>query len=209
MKTFSIVTKAGLAAMAFAALFAGQAQANCRLNPTARMRSHRPALLTLPVKHEAQPLQPADISAATPAPSVAGMWYVQFIADGQVVDDGFDTWHSDGTEVLNDTSTILSGNICFGVWTQTGTYTYTLKHPTWTYDDAGVNVIGVGIIREDITLDIDGNGYSGLATIDAYDLAGNPVFHETARLLAKRINAIDDPGHTTGIPGLPTLILNR
>ena len=70
-------------------------------------------------------------------------------------------------------------------------------------------LIGIVMIREQITLHADGNSYSGSSTFDAYDLLGNRLQHGTALLIGKRITAVDDPGTTTGIPGLPTSIVNR
>jgi len=138
-----------------------------------------------------------------------GYWYVRYLADGQLVDDGFDTWLSDGIEVLNDTTTPSAGNVCLGTWTKTAPFTYTLKHPSWIFDDANVNLIGVAIIKETITLDPKGNSFTGQTEIDLFDLSGNPLGVETADLTGERIFAVDDPSVTTPIPGLPASILSR
>ncbi len=52
-------------------------------------------------------------------------------------DEGFDLWNADGTEILNDSTSSLAGNVCLGVWARTGEISYTLKHPSWVYDEAG------------------------------------------------------------------------
>src|SRR5690349_9731514 len=52
-------------------------------------------------------------------PLITGLWQVTLVAaDGTVVDVGFDAWHADGTETLNDASPV-SHNVCLGVWQQT------------------------------------------------------------------------------------------
>jgi hypothetical protein len=193
-------------AIVFAAVFAGAANAKCGISLTPRFGAASAALLSLSV---APALHTADANEGAPEPAIAGFWYVQFIAGGHVVDDGFDVWHSDGTEVLNDSPAPSSGNVCLGVWVKTGQFTYTLKHPSWIFDGAGVNLIGIAMIREQVTLSRDGNSYSGTATFDAYDTKGNLLSHDTALLTGQRITALDAPGHTTGIPGLPPSILNR
>jgi hypothetical protein len=74
---------------------------------------------------------------------------IKFSAGGQVVDEGFDARHSDGTETLNDTPLPATGNLCLGVWTQTGHNTFKLKHPSWIYDPGtSTQLIGQAIIRE-------------------------------------------------------------
>jgi hypothetical protein len=47
------------------------------------------------------------------------------------VDVGFEQWHSDGTEMLNDTPPPASGNVCLGTWEKIGPQTYTLVHPAF------------------------------------------------------------------------------
>src|ERR1041385_339196 len=70
---------------------------------------------------------PDDTTAA--AASIIGFWHTVFLVDPEggystagpnVFDEGFDSWHSDGTETLNDISPPPTGNVCMGVWNQTG-----------------------------------------------------------------------------------------
>jgi hypothetical protein len=51
---------------------------------------------------------------------IIGLWDIKFYSGGQLVDEGFDAWHGDGTETLNDTPPPVTGNVCLGVWAQTG-----------------------------------------------------------------------------------------
>ena len=193
--------KKAFAAALFAAVFTTAAGAKCVPNTRSNANSLarvRPMMLKAPAAFA----RPADPPPGQ-EPSVAGLWSVQFTVDGQVVDEGFDMWHNDGTELLNDAVTPSSGAVCVGVWTKTAPFTYSLKHPSYVFDDANVNLIGVAILRETIVLDPSGSSYTGDLTIDVYDLMGNQVDHETARIAGMRISVDDDPKQSTGIPGLP------
>lgn len=169
--------------------FAGAAQAQCLLSATPRHAYARPAIASgvaavteAPVgQNTVEPRESLDASA-----SIVGLWKVKFSVGDQVVDQGFDVWHSDGTEVLNDTPPPSTGNVCLGVWIKAGRLTYKLKHPSWSFDAAG-NLIGTVVIREEVTVSADGNSYKGTFTIDVYDLAGNLLDHGNGTLAAQRI----------------------
>jgi hypothetical protein len=107
--------------------------------------------------------------------TIVGLWDVKFISDNQVVDEGFDQYHSDGTEILNDTPPPATGNVCLGVYEKTGPRGLKLKHPSWIYDPTNTIVIGRAIILENITLDHGGHSFRGTFTIQFRDLAGNPL----------------------------------
>src|SRR5436305_12545112 len=80
-----------------------------------------------------QALEPADVAA----PSLVGLWDVTFFVGGTsaVYDQGFEQWHSDGTELNNDNAVPpLLGNVCVGVWKQTGPQGVKLRHVTWNWD---------------------------------------------------------------------------
>jgi hypothetical protein len=168
-------------------VFAATAQAQCLLSATSKLAYARPAI------ESAEPDAPQARSGQTTADaqessdaSIVGLWKTKFIAGGQVVDQGFDVWHSDGTEVLNDTPPPSTGNVCLGVWIKTGKSTYKLKHPSWNFDPAG-NLIGTVVIREDVTVSNDGNSYKGTFTLDVFDLAGNRLDHANGTISAQRI----------------------
>lgn len=122
--------------------------------------------------------------------AIVGLWRATFVSDGQVVDEGFDIWHSDGTEVLNDNPNPASGNVCLGVWSQTGARSFKLKHLSWSYDEGG-NLNGTVIIREQVTVDSSGASYKGTFKVDAFDLKGNPMFHIDGQLTGERITPDD------------------
>jgi hypothetical protein len=115
--------------------------------------------------------------------SIVGFWKVTFTAEGNtegppddtLIDSGYVQWHSDGTEIMNSGRPPQNGNICLGVWERTGRSRYKLNH------FANGNVIdptnptaigppgGPTQIVEDIILSRDGNHYTGMFTLDAYD----------------------------------------
>lgn len=130
----------------------------------------------------------SDPSIAEDNPTITGLWDLQFIADDQVVDEGFDQYHSDGTEILNDTPPPSAGNVCLGVWAKTGVRTLKLKHPSWIYDPTNTTVIGTATILEQVTLDSDGNSFAGTFTVQLRDLSGNSLGPDlTGQLQATRI----------------------
>jgi hypothetical protein len=112
--------------------------------------------------------------------SIVGLWMISFFVGGQVADQGFDVWHADGTELLNDNPPPSSGNVCVGVWVQTDRNSYKLYHPSWTFDAKG-NVNGTAIIRETVSVDATGGDtFKGTFTVDVYDLNGARIASQSA-----------------------------
>ena len=120
--------------------------------------------------------------------AIVGFWKVTFTAEGNgkegpqddtPIDSGYVQWHSDGTEIMNSGRPPQNGDICLGVWEKTGRSRYKLNH------FANGNVIdpndptvigppgGPTQIVEDIILSRDGNHYTGMFTLDAYDTPAN------------------------------------
>jgi hypothetical protein len=122
--------------------------------------------------------------------SIVGLWHAFFVSGGQPFDEGFDEWHSDGTEILNDTAPPQpangAGTVCLGVYKKIAPATYKLRHPFWSFDANG-NLVGSGVILETVTLDADGDSYHGTFTFDQFNLSGNLIFEATGELNAKRI----------------------
>jgi hypothetical protein len=119
---------------------------------------------------------------------IVGLWDVQFIADGQVVDEGFDQYHSDGTEILNDTPPPAAGNVCLGVYRQVGGRTIKLRHPSWLYDSTNTVLIGKVTILETVTVDKSGLSFTGTFTIQFANLDGHSLGPDlTGQLKATRI----------------------
>ncbi len=137
---------------------------------------------------------------------IVGMWHVVFtaqtqngdpipVAGGVVIDNSLVEWHPDGTEIMNSARSAQDGNFCLGVWKRTGDRTYLLNHipwqgnvfdPTVPPDTVGAPQGGAQII-EKITLDPDGNSYTGTFTLHAYDTSGNVYVWYAGVLSAKRI----------------------
>jgi hypothetical protein len=122
--------------------------------------------------------------------SIVGFWHVLLVSGGQPFDEGFDQWHSDGTEILNDTAPPQpangAGTICLGVYKKTGPRTYKLKHPFWSFDATGT-LVGTGIILETVTVDQSGDHYTGSFEFITYDLKGNVTSDTKGELKAERI----------------------
>jgi hypothetical protein len=105
-------------------------------------------------------------------------------------DAGYSQWHSDGTEFNNSAGRRPSiGNVCLGVWKQTGPRTYILNHFGASFDDSvsPATLLGPAQIRQWITLSPDGNSYSGTFTVDQYDEAGNHLVGIAGTITATRI----------------------
>jgi len=118
--------------------------------------------------------------------SIVGLWNVTFTSGGETVDVAFDAWHSDGTEILNDYTNPIEGNVCLGVYEQTGPRTYVLKHPSWAFDTSG-NLLGTVVIHEIVQLSNDCNSYHGSYKYDVYDTTGAFVVEYTGQVSATRI----------------------
>lgn len=214
MKSLELHGRAVAAALAFTALTAASASANCISTKSADPAAYRLAVQSYQrMKANLQHLGATRPADATSNASIVGLWHTVILADPDggystagpnVIDEGFDIWSSDGTETLNDISAPPTGNVCLGAWTQTGPLTYTLKHPTWIFDPTNTFVIGVGTIGEVVTLDASGKNFSGTTTFDILDLSGTNIFHSVSSVIAERIVADGQlfqptPGPAAGI----------
>jgi hypothetical protein len=129
---------------------------------------------------------------------ITGLWKVKFtskgntgigIPDDATIDEGYATWHSDGTEIMNSGRVPKTGNFCMGVWKKTGRSSYRLNHFALSWDPTGTTLIGPTNIREEIVLDNQENSYSGTFTIDQYDTEGHLVVHISGVVSGQRITA--------------------
>ena len=119
--------------------------------------------------------------------SIVGLWFVEFTPAGGQSYQGFDVWHSDGTEILNDNSVPpAAGNVCVGVWKQTNDRVIKLRHPGWNFDKDGV-LHGTVVLLETITLDPGGRTYRGSFKYEEYDAAGKLTNEATGELRARRM----------------------
>lgn len=121
-------------------------------------------------------------------PSIVGLWYVTYTADGALFYEAYDQWHSDRTEFENADVPSVIGNICMGVWKKVGTRTVQLNHVGWNFDNNG-NPIGTFTINQTNTVSSDGMSYQGSFDYKVFDPDGNLQQEVTGTLAATRITA--------------------
>src|SRR5262249_20241284 len=121
-----------LALIASSTMFAESANASCFSSSSKQSMSfpRSPAFQTQKTR------QQSSEGAVVGEASIVGLWHIQFLSpDGEVVNEGFDQFHSDGTEILNDihqpTPANGSGTICLGVFESKGNGTYGVMHRFW------------------------------------------------------------------------------
>jgi hypothetical protein len=124
---------------------------------------------------------------------IVGFWIVTYVLpDGTVLGNGFQQWHSDGTEIHNSEGPAAGGNFCLGIWKKTGRSHYALNH-FYLASDPTTNTMNARVqIREEIDLDRSGDKHFGTFTIDNYDLEGNLSFHVQGTVDATRITVKTD-----------------
>ena len=159
---------------------------------------------------------PEHWNTASPKPGgahrnagIVGLWQFTFVSDGSaypgpipygaVVDFGTVQWHSDGTEITSSGGRAPStGDVCMGVWEQTGPGTYKLKHLalSWVSGDTPPPVgpvlpaafMGPAIIRQSVTLDAASDSFTGSFTIDQYAPDGSTLLeHIAGKVMATRV----------------------
>lgn len=159
--------------------FAQSSNMGCGYNPHAKPA---PAL-----KSASLELVSSNDSVGAP---ITGFWKIQLsLPDGTVIDDGYATWHADGTEIINSSRPPISGNFCMGVWKRTGRSSYKLNHFAMGWDPSGTNFIGPTNLKEQVVLDRSHNSYVGTFTVDQYDTNGNVVAHVEGQVTGQRITA--------------------
>jgi hypothetical protein len=142
--------------VAFVTAFAGEAQATCFSTPKG------PSLSKTTQFAARAAAAAADDQDASDA-SIVGMWNSEFLlGDGpDLFDQSFQQYHSDGTEMmLSRGLPPVLGNVCVGVWKQTGARTFKLRHMAWNWDSDG-HFISIFVMEVTIRLDRRGQRYSG------------------------------------------------
>jgi hypothetical protein len=182
-----------VACIAVCAILAGSARAQC--GSAARKAAALPGLQMSQDFATRSPealSQTGSIQAQSEDSSeipITGLWKVVLVSGGATVDVGFEQWHSDGTEMLNDTPPPASGNVCLGTWEKTGPRTYSLVHPAFNFDSTGTTVVSIFIERMQVVIAPDGNSFMGTFTWDSYNFSGNPLpgTHLAGAVTGKRI----------------------
>jgi hypothetical protein len=128
---------------------------------------------------------------------IVGLWHVIYTnsADNSTFNNTFDTWHSDGTEFESAFLPPVGGNVCVGVWAQTGARSVKLYHVGWLYglpgspdpyDPAGYYFV----LLETVTVSPNGQAYSGQFTFKVYSVKDNSYtgIEVNGTMTATRIN---------------------
>jgi hypothetical protein len=124
------------------------------------------------------PASAANIVAAPPQNRIVGFWKFAFTApDGFTgIDFGFQSWHSDGTEITNSGGQLPpTGNFCTGVWAQQRGGAYALNHWAigWNLPATDPSdLFGLINIRELVNVDRTGTIMTGSVSYDLYGLDG-------------------------------------
>jgi len=151
-------------------------------------RSSEPSLVFISAHNESGPEEDAGL------PAIVGLWHFTFVAagnnpgppDGTIVDSGYVTWHSDGTELMNSGRAPTTGHFCMGVWKQIARSTFKLNHYAlaWAWDPntpatgpgtGGADFVGPANIRAVVTVDHSGSHYTGKFTLIQYAPDGTTV----------------------------------
>ena len=77
------------------------------------------------------------------------------------------------------------------MWKKVGTSRYKLNHFPISWDQNN-NLVGVANIREEVTLSLDGQSFTGTFIFDQYDQAGNKLVHLIGVVNGTRIT-VDTP----------------
>ena len=120
----------------------------------------------------------ANFHGAVGNRTIVGLWKVAFTADdGTPVDAGFQTWHDDGTELMNSGRPPITGSYCMGVWKMTGVRSYKLNHFALPWTTGGFTQDGMDNIKMDVELGQSGDTFSGTFDLYHYDNDENLIFH--------------------------------
>lgn len=118
--------------------------------------------------------------------SIAGLWHATYTtSDNQLLQESFDMWHIDGTELETANVNPITGNFCMGVWKQVGSQIQ-LHHVGWGFDNVG-NLVGPFTMDQTDVLGNRGNSYSGTFDFKLYDTSGNLLQEITGTISATRI----------------------
>jgi hypothetical protein len=193
MKRLYKTTAAGLALCALGAGFAQQASAGCGQYKYLAPASFRGDSWATPGAARfirTGFLQVADTDTSPDwtneqEPAITGLWHFNYIAegdeaigipDGAIVDGGNTTWFADGNEsTYSGMRAPDTGAVCMGVWKKTGERTYKLNHIGLSWDPVKNVFAGPAFIKQYVTLEKDGNKYTGTFTITQFKADGKTV----------------------------------
>ena len=95
---------------------------------------------------------PTKTFADEPMEPIVGGWELTLSLGGTITDYIFEQFHSDGTEIENDITDVLSGNVCMGVWEKLRDGVWVHRNPLFILAVmavlVGVQLLATGIIAE-------------------------------------------------------------
>jgi hypothetical protein len=120
-------------------------------------------------------------------PSIVGLWHVVYTqSNGDPFNQTFKMWHSDGIEFENALLPPSAGNICYGVWKQTGHRSVKLHHIGVIWGTDG-KIAFTFTVDEENTVSEDGKAYNGSFEFNQFDPSGNNVGTVKGTTAAKRV----------------------
>jgi hypothetical protein len=130
------------------------------------------------------------ILASSTTDPIVGMWRVQFVSGGNVIDQAIVQWHSDGTEVMNSSRNPDTQSFCQGVWENVGRSNYRLNHYaiSWDPTTSTTEPLGLASIRESVKLAKDGSSFTGTFVINQYDESGDLLATISGTITGYRID---------------------
>ena len=149
-----------------------------------------------PVHHDGDKSNgPADI---------VGLWHVNYTAESEsgapifppvpfLFVETFKMWHADGTEFENAFVAPVGGNICYGVWKETGEGIVKLHHIGLMFGSDG-KVSNLFTVDEKDTVARNGQTYTGTFDFKLWPPSfeavgvGTPIAEATGSIAATRIN---------------------
>jgi hypothetical protein len=125
--------------------------------------------------------------------TAVGLWRSEYVGTDSSVFIGFESFYTDGNELLIDNSAPATDNVCSGVWEQTGPFTYEINHPSWDFDASG-NLIGIVVLRATITVEPGGNKFKGTESFVVYDPTMSTIVYQgSGTVTGTRIRANSHP----------------
>ena len=120
-------------------------------------------------------------------PTIVGLWHVVYTqSDGSPFNQTFKMWHADGIEFENALLAPTGGNICYGVWKQTGKRSVKLHHVGIIWGPDGKIAFTFTVDEED-TVSEDGKSYTGNFEFNQFDTTGANVATIKGTTAAKRV----------------------
>jgi hypothetical protein len=120
-------------------------------------------------------------------PTIVGLWHLKYTADdGSAFLESFKIWHADGTEFENAFLPPVGGNICFGVWKETGRLSVKLHHIGLMFNPDG-SIKATFTVDEADTVATDNKTYKGTFDFKIFDQSGNVVIEVKGTTAGTRI----------------------